>query len=108
MSIRTRIRAFQILVGFAVVLIALTSLVGIRSSANAINEVEISRLQLDAVTRLAINANRFSEQIAELLLVGAPELADFQSSRNDIGVAFENFMAMFISVILDILNPLLD
>jgi two-component system OmpR family sensor kinase len=90
MSIRTRIRAFQILVGLAVVLIALISLVGIRSSANAINEVEVSRLQLDAVTRLAINANRFSEQIAELLLVGEPERADFLSSRNDIGVAFEN------------------
>lgn len=89
MSIRNRIRAFQILVGFAVVVIALISLAGIRSSANAINEVEISRLQLDAVTRLAINANRFSEQIAELLLVGEPERADFLSSRNDIGVAFE-------------------
>ena len=89
MSIRTRIRAFQILVGLAVVLVAVISLVGIRSSANAINEVEISRLQLDAVTRLAINANRFSEQIAELLLVGEPERADFLSSRNDIGVAFE-------------------
>jgi len=89
MSIRARIRAFQLLVGFAVVVIALISLVGIRSSADAINEVETSRLQLDAVTRLAINANRFSEQIAELLLVGEPERADFLSSRNDIGVAFE-------------------
>jgi signal transduction histidine kinase len=89
MSISARIRSFQLLVGLAIIVMAFTSLVGIRSATDAIDRTRISRQQLDAVTQLAISANRFSEQIAELLLIGEPERSDFLSARNQTNTAFD-------------------
>ncbi len=48
----------------------------------------MARMQLDAVTQLAVHANRYSEQIAELLLVGAPERPDFEEARQQVTASF--------------------
>ncbi len=52
--------------------------------------------QLEAITSLQVSANRFSEQIAELLLIGDPELPDFESARAELEVGFDNLEKMIV------------
>lgn len=81
MSIMAHIRIFQLILALAVFAIAATAVVSLRGLNHYIERVQISRKQVDAMTELALRANRFSEQIAELLLVGEPERAEFEDSR---------------------------
>ena len=89
MSIKGRIRAFQLVVIVAIATMAGTAYFGVKGTNDYLARVQFSRQQLDAVTQLAISANRFSEQIAELLLIGEPERPDFESARDQTSNAFE-------------------
>jgi nitrogen fixation/metabolism regulation signal transduction histidine kinase len=51
--------------------------------------VEWTNHELAAITALKVNANRFSEQIAEFLLIGEPERSDFMSARAELEAGFE-------------------
>jgi two-component system, OmpR family, sensor kinase len=81
LSIRGRIRALQIVISFAVAAMAAFVFVGLEASDYYLDRAQRSRQQLAATYQLAIDANRYSEQIAELLLVGEPERPDFESAR---------------------------
>lgn len=87
MSIEGRIRALQFVVSLVVVGMAAFVFVGLEASNHYLDRAQLARQQLSAAFRLAIDANRFSEQIAELLLVGAPERPDFDSARLQVGQA---------------------
>ena len=91
MSVAGRIRAFQLILTLAVAAMAATAYFGVRAAHHYIDRVQLSRQQVDVTTELAIRANRFSEQIAELLLVGAPERPDFESARQQM---VEQFRAL--------------
>lgn len=80
-SIAGRIRAFQIVLILAVLALAATAFLSVRATNRHLEQVQVSRLQVDAMTELAIRANRFSEQIAELLLIGEPERPEFDDAR---------------------------
>ena len=73
MSIKLRILLFQVIPGLAVVLMAGLALAAITSLTEKLESVRWARVQLDATTQLEVLANRYSEQIAELLLVGESE-----------------------------------
>jgi signal transduction histidine kinase len=81
MSIKARIRAFQLTATLAVIIMAVAAYVGIRNTNYQLERMQLSRQQLDAMTRLAVHTNRFSEQIAELLLIGEPEREDFEEAK---------------------------
>lgn len=81
MSIVSRIRAFQIILAATALAIALTAFLVVRGAGHYFDRVGVSRDQVDAMSELAIRANRYSEQIAELLLIGEPERAEFEDSR---------------------------
>ncbi len=83
MKIRTRILAFQLVVTTAIVLMAVVAYLNVQSTNWHIDRVRWSRDQLDAVTRLQVRANRYSEQIAELLVLGEAERPDLESARVD-------------------------
>jgi two-component system, OmpR family, sensor kinase len=88
MSIAGRVLAFQLILTLAVACMAATAYFGVRGANYYVERVQLSRRQVDAVTELAIRANRFSEQIAELLLVGEPERPDFENARAQMLVQF--------------------
>ena len=83
MSIKKRIWIFQLVVVLAVITMAAAALLGVRATDSHLNRVQLSRQQLEATLRLAVDANRYSEQIAELLLIGEAERPDFESARDE-------------------------
>lgn len=89
MSIIGRIRTFQIVLCLAVLAMAVTAVLGARGAHFYVDRVQLSRQQVDEMTRLAVRANRFSEQIAELLLIGEPERLDFVSAREQVVEQFD-------------------
>lgn len=87
MSIKGRIRTLQIVVSLVVAAMAAFVFAGLEASNRYLDRAQLARQQLAAISRLAIDANRYSEQIAELLLVGEPERPDFDSARAEVGQA---------------------
>jgi len=87
MSIKRRIVVFQLVVGMAMFAIAALAYTAITVMSDALARVQWSRQQLDATTRLAVLANRYSEQIAETLLIGDPELPDLEDARTGVAAS---------------------
>ena len=56
----------------------------------SLERVRWSGQQLYAATQLQVLANRYSEQVAELLLVGASEHVDFDDARDRMATWFHN------------------
>jgi two-component system, OmpR family, sensor kinase len=81
MGIKSRILLFQLIVVGSVLMMATIVYITIRSTTYYTKRVEWANNQLEAVTALTVNANRYSEQIAEFLLIGEPERPDYDSAR---------------------------
>lgn len=105
MSIRSRIWVFQMIAVAAVVTMAALTVFGVNAANDYLSRVQLSRQQLDAAMRLAIHANRFSEQIAELLLIGEPERADFENAREQTSTAIAELRAITIREIETVQDP---
>jgi two-component system OmpR family sensor kinase len=89
MSIRSRILLFHLIVIGSVLVMAAIVYVTIRSTTHYMERVQWANNQLEAVTALTVNANRYSEQIAEFLLIGEPERADYDSARAELEAGFD-------------------
>jgi signal transduction histidine kinase len=89
MGIRSRILVFQLIVVGAVVMMAAIVYITIRSTTYYTVRVQWANNQLEAVTALTVNANRYSEQIAEFLLIGEPERLDYESARAELEAGFD-------------------
>ena len=87
-SIRARILLFQAIIVAAALVMAGVVYVAIRSAEYYVNRTAWTNQQLRAISELAVAANRYSEQIAEVLLIGAPERADFESARVALEASF--------------------
>ena len=83
MSIKRRIILFQLLIGGAILLMAGLAYLAISVTTASLGRVQWSRQQLDVTRQAAVLANRYSEQIAETLLIGAAELPDLEDARAD-------------------------
>jgi two-component system OmpR family sensor kinase len=89
MGIRSRILLLQLIVIGSVLMMAAIVYTTIRSTSHDMQRVQWANKQLEAVTALAINANRYSEQIAEFLLIGEPERPDYDSARAELEAGFD-------------------
>lgn len=89
MGIRSRILLFQLIVVASVVVMAAIVYISIRSTTYYMERVQWANNQLEAVTALTVNANRYSEQIAEFLLIGEPERSDYDSASAELEVGFD-------------------
>lgn len=89
MSIRFRIRLFQVIVVGSVMTMSIAVYAAIRSTEHYLQRVQWTNHQLEAVTALTVNANRYSEQIAEFLLIGESEQADYDSARAELEAGFD-------------------
>ncbi|HXV30082.1 MAG TPA: ATP-binding protein [Sinorhizobium sp.] len=89
MSIRSRILLFQAIVVASVLMMAAIVYITIRSTNYYSQRVQWANRQLEAVTALTVNANRYSEQIAEFLLIGEPERSDYESASAELEAGFD-------------------
>lgn len=74
---------FQLIATLALIIMAAAAYIGISNTNYQLERMQLSRQQLDAMTKLAVHTNRFSEQIAELLLIGEPEREDFENAKEE-------------------------
>jgi two-component system, OmpR family, sensor kinase len=84
MRLKLRIILFQLILGLAVIVMGSIAVATITTTTNKLQRARHARLQLDAAMQLAVHANRYSEQIAELLLIGSPERPDFEGAREQV------------------------
>lgn len=89
LSFRARIYLFQAVVVASIVITATVVYVTIQQTQYYSQRVEWANRQLDAITELTVHANRYSEQIAEFLLIGEPERVDFESARAALEAGFD-------------------
>jgi two-component system OmpR family sensor kinase len=89
MGIRFRILLFQLIMIGSVVMMAAIVYITIRSTTYYMQRVQWANNQLEAVTALTVNANRYSEQIAEFLLIGEPERPDYDSASAELEAGFD-------------------
>lgn len=73
----------------SVLMMAAIVYITIRSTNYYTQRVQWANKQLEAVTALTVNANRYSEQIAEFLLIGEPERSDYESASAELEAGFE-------------------
>ncbi len=89
MGIRSRILLLQLIVIGSVLMMAAIVYTTIRLTSHDMQRVQWANKQLEAITALTVNANRYSEQIAEFLLIGEPERPDYDSARAELEEGFD-------------------
>ena len=89
MSIKSRILQSQLIVVGSVLAMAVAVYAAIRSTEYYLERVKWANHQFEAVTALTVNSNRYSEQIAEFLLIGEPERPDYESARAELEAGFD-------------------
>ena len=88
MNIKSKIIAFQVFfVGIVLVLCGVVNF-AISRADYFIDRVGHAHRQLERITELSLHANRYSEQIAEMLLFGAEGRAEFEEARRDLTASF--------------------
>jgi two-component system OmpR family sensor kinase len=94
MTIKARIWIFVFVVVAAMVAMAAVTALSIRTANENLAKSALSRLQLQASIELAMHANRFSEQIAEVLLLGESEREDFVDARGQTSASILNLLSL--------------
>ena len=95
MSIRLKIVLYQVLVAVMLLSTAAATYISIERIDYYFDRTRIARQQMDTVMRLSAHMNRYSENIAELLLLGRTELDDFYAARSSL----EDGLALLTSLI---------
>lgn len=84
MSIRFKIIAYQAIVALMLIGTAVGTWISIERIDYYFDRSRLSRAQMDTVIRLSAHMNRYSENIAEMLLLGRTELDDFYAARSSL------------------------
>jgi signal transduction histidine kinase len=88
MNIRSKIIAFQCFFIGVVIALAVVVYVAITRAEYFIDRVRGTHTQLEAITSLSLHANRYSEQIAEMLLFGQEGRAEFEEAHRQLEESF--------------------
>jgi two-component system, OmpR family, sensor kinase len=86
-KIRTRLLLFLVVVVGCVLAMAGEVWLTVRETDRILRRVQWAHEQLEAITELAVELNRYSEQIAEVLLLGNDERPDFDEARAGVEAA---------------------
>jgi two-component system, OmpR family, sensor kinase len=92
MSIRSKIIAFQCFFIGVVIALAVVVYVAITRAEYFIDRVRGTHTQLEAITSLSQHANRYSEQIAEMLLFGQEGRAEFEEAHRQLEESFATLL----------------
>ncbi len=88
MTIRLKILAFQIVVAIMLLSAATATYFSIDRIDYYFDRNRVAGAQLDTVIRLSAAMNRYSDNIAELLLLGRTELDDLAEARDSLEASF--------------------
>jgi two-component system, OmpR family, sensor kinase len=88
LSIKSKIIAFQILFIGIIFFLGAVVYFAIDRADRYIEWVSHAHRQLETITKLSLNADRYSEQIAEMLLFGEQGRAEFEEARLDLTASF--------------------
>jgi two-component system OmpR family sensor kinase len=69
-------------------MLAVTAFLSLQSTNYTRDRVRMANQQLEAMMQIATSANRYSEQIAEILLLGEAERPDLDSARAQVADVF--------------------
>ncbi|TGN61611.1 HAMP domain-containing protein [Paracoccus liaowanqingii] len=89
MSIRNKIIAFQVIVALLLLSTGGGTYFAIERIDYYFDRSRLARAQMDTVIRLSAHMNRYSENIAEMLLLGRTELDDFYVARASLEDSFD-------------------
>jgi signal transduction histidine kinase len=89
MGIRFRVVLSQLIVVGSVLTMAIGVYESIRSTEYHLQRAQWANHQLQEVISLSATANRYSEQIAEYLLIGAPERSDYEGAAAQLEAGFD-------------------
>lgn len=89
LTIRTRILAFQLIVGAAVLSLFAAAFVALKNFDYYLARGGLAHRQLAAITGLARDADQYSKSIASLLMTGTPEPTEIAALQSSIGMKFE-------------------
>jgi signal transduction histidine kinase len=84
MSIRLKLIVFQVVVAIMLLSSAVASYIAIERIDYYFDRNRLAGQQMDTVIRLSAHMNRYSENIAEMLLLGRTELDDFYAARDSL------------------------
>lgn len=84
MTIRVKIIAYQAIVALMLIGTAAATWISIERIDYYFDRSRLAREQMDTVIRLSAHMNRYSENIAEMLLLGRTELDDFYAARTSL------------------------
>jgi two-component system OmpR family sensor kinase len=89
MTIKAKITAFQVFFVCIILIMAAVVYYAISRADYYIGRVSATHRQLQTITALSLHANRYSEQIAEMLLFGEEGRAEFEGARRDLEASFD-------------------
>jgi two-component system, OmpR family, sensor kinase len=89
MSIQLKIVAYQAVVALMLLGTAAATYFSIERIDYYFDRTRLSREQMDTVIRLSAHMNRYSENIAEMLLLGRTELDDFYAARSSLEASLD-------------------
>ncbi|MGH6925880.1 MAG: ATP-binding protein, partial [Propylenella sp.] len=90
LTIRTRILAFQLIVGVAVLSLFAAAFFALRNFDYYLARGGLAHRQLAAVANLARDADQYSGSIASLLMTGTPGPSEIAALQGRIGTGFED------------------
>ena len=88
MNIRSKIIAFQAFFIGVVIALAIVVYLAVTRADYFIERVKSTHAQLEMITRVSLHANRYSEQIAEMLLFGERGRGEFEEARRQLQDSF--------------------
>ena len=94
LTIRTRILAFQLVVGLAVLFLFAAAFVVIQNFHYYLARGALAHRQLAAVDSLARDADQYSKSIAALLMTGDPGGQNISELQARIAADFDTFMRL--------------
>ncbi|MDR4308647.1 HAMP domain-containing protein [Chelatococcus sambhunathii] len=89
MTVRWRIVAFEIVTLIFVGLMIVVMALALRLADDFVARVDGVHRRFEVIAELDGNANNYAEQIAEVLLLGAEQMPDFQQARAEMKEAFD-------------------
>jgi two-component system OmpR family sensor kinase len=89
-TIRTRILAFQMIVGAAVLSLFVAAFVALQNFNYYLARGGLAHRQLAGITDLARDAEQYTKSIASLLMTGAPAVTDIAALQSRLASTFES------------------
>ncbi|MFM9858033.1 ATP-binding protein [Pseudoxanthobacter sp. M-2] len=88
MTVRARIFAFEAIVVVGAVLMVAVMVFTLRITDDFVERIDGVHRRFEAIAMLDGHANNYAEQIAEVLLLGSEQMADFEQARRQMDEAF--------------------